>query len=205
MSSRVAFNLVGRDDGPDDGIRTRRRRSRRHVLMAAGWLLVAAITPPILRADDDDDGNGNGSGNGGGNGNGNGNGNSNGNSNGSGNGGNGNGNGNSPPDTITGSYQATARGSYQGEARVIVSSQSVDVHLRLENTESGVSGTVELTRLPLKRNHFRGTGSLSGLTVTVSGRVDAPDGRVVTKARVLGTIKVSDGRHGRFAGERVDS
>lgn len=106
------------------------------------------------------------------------------------------------PAGTNGAYKLICRGSYEGTGNAAVGASNVNVVLHLTNPDTGVSGTLHASNLTLDNGRFSGTGTFAGNSVTISGRVEAPDGQVVTTARIMGTFEVSDGLHGRFAGAR---
>jgi hypothetical protein len=106
------------------------------------------------------------------------------------------------PTGTNGAYKVICGGSYEGTGTAAVGAQNVNVVLHLTNPETGVSGTLHISNMAMDNGRFSGTGTFAGKSVTLSGRVEAPDGQVVTKARICGTFAISDGLHGRFAGNR---
>jgi hypothetical protein len=110
-----------------------------------------------------------------------------------------------PPQGTTGGYKIIVRGSYEGKGIAAVGANSVTVNVELKNTKTGATGRLIAPNLKMSDGRFTGKGNLGALTVTVSGRVDAPDGSIVTKARIMGSFEVSDGLHGKFAGEHNGS
>ena len=109
------------------------------------------------------------------------------------------------PHHPTGNYKVSSRGDYSGEGHAAVGANSVNLQLQLINPETGISGNLHIPHMVVKDGRFKGTGTFAGRTVSVSGRVDAPDGRVVKKARLMGTISISDGTYCRVVGERESS
>ena len=113
-----------------------------------------------------------------------------------------------PGPSANGLYKVIIRGYYSGDGVATVSGGSVSITANVKD-DGGVSGQLIANQIGLVGDHFKGSGTVMGGTMQVSGRVEAADpnaGRVVTDARIAATFTV-DGpikRVGRIAGARVN-
>jgi hypothetical protein len=115
--------------------------------------------------------------------------------------GGGQGQGQQAPKQVNGSYQVIVSGFYKGEGHVAVGAGSVNINVRV-TSESGQQGRLHAPRLVRDGNYFSGQGTLLGHTVTLTGRLEPPDGQVVLVSRLSCHLEVSDGHYGLIAGQR---
>ena len=72
----------------------------------------------------------------------------------------------------------------------------------------GKEYTLTARKLDVINDRFTGTGTLGGMSVDIDGRVDPQDKRgdeVLKKGRIAFTFRVSNGKHGRGAGDQRES
>ncbi|HEY8749003.1 MAG TPA: hypothetical protein VIM11_13560 [Tepidisphaeraceae bacterium] len=118
-----------------------------------------------------------------------------------------------------GTYRIFVRGYYTGDGTATVTGGFVSIDADIRD-DSGAKGKLIVTQIGLVGNLFKGTGTLMGGAMTVSGRVEAADPaaapagkgngnqaadaeHVVNDARIAATYKGPLERQGRFAGARV--
>ena len=127
-----------------------------------------------------------------------------------------------PAPSASGVYKVIVRGYYSGDGIATVSAGgSVSITATVKD-DNGISGQLIANQITLVGDHFKGTGTVPGGTVQVSGRVEAADpaapapkgdpnadpnaGRVVLDGRIAANYTV-DGpvkRVGRIAGAKVN-
>jgi hypothetical protein len=74
----------------------------------------------------------------------------------------------------TGNYDAKARGYYSGEDTLKVNAND-KLHLKLTLKDpAGNTVNFNVPNLNIVNGHFKGSGKINGLDVTVEGRFDAP-------------------------------
>ncbi|GEM_PF-4232623 len=126
--------------------------------------------------------------------------------------GNGNGNGNNAHKRQKqGNYSVNIAGQFTGSGSAVVADTiSMTVNVVLAN---GSSGTLVISGLAIDDNgYFKGTGTVLGVTMTVSGRVDLPAGYDDEQSaaqnltgRISAVFKASNGKCGRIMGVQNDS
>jgi hypothetical protein len=108
-----------------------------------------------------------------------------------------------PPPSVVGAYEVRIGGYYTGTGTAAVGSV-VNINVPRIEGEGGETGTLVVTNLELRNGRFRGTGTIAGRTITIAGRVDPPDGRVLKTARLSATFIISgEERGGRIIGHRI--
>jgi len=127
-----------------------------------------------------------------------------------------------PAPSASGIYKVIIRGYYSGDGVATVSAGgSVSITATVKD-DNGVTGQLVANQISLVGDHFKGTGTVMGGSMQVSGRVEAADpaapapkgdpnadpnaGRVVTDGRIQAAFTV-DGpikRVGRIAGAKVN-
>jgi len=127
-----------------------------------------------------------------------------------------------PAPSASGIYKVIIRGYYSGDGIATVSAGgSVSITANVKD-DSGVSGQLIANQISLVGDHFKGTGTVMGGTMQLSGRVEAADpaapapkgdpnadpnaGRIVTDGRISARYTV-DGpvkRVGGIAGAKVN-
>ena len=127
-----------------------------------------------------------------------------------------------PAPSASGVYKVIIRGYYSGDGIATVSAGgSVSITATVKD-DNGVTGELIANQIGLVGDHFKGTGSVMGGTMQISGRVEAADpavpapkgdpnadpnaGRVVTDGRIAANYTVGGPvkRVGRIAGARVN-
>jgi hypothetical protein len=112
-----------------------------------------------------------------------------------------------PPPT----YTILIRGYYTGDGTAQVSGGMVTMSSNNVRDQSGRTGTLVGNAIDLVGNKFSGPATILGGTVTVQGRVDAPDPTVgispadviVTDGRIQAVYVDSHGHTGRIVGTLV--
>lgn len=127
-----------------------------------------------------------------------------------------------PAPSASGVYKVIVRGYYSGDGvATVTAGGSVSITATVKD-DNGSTGQLIANQVSLVGDHFKGSGTVMGGTMTVSGRVEAADpappgpkgdpnvdpnaGRVVTDGRIAATFTV-DGpikRVGRIAGAKVN-
>jgi hypothetical protein len=116
------------------------------------------------------------------------------------------------PGVANGNYTILIRGYYTGEGTATVSGGFVSINDVAVRDNAGRSGTLSAASLGLVGDHFGGAATVMGMTITVSGRVDAADPTVanaavnpdaiVTDARIGATFVDPHGHAGRVVGTK---
>jgi hypothetical protein len=106
-----------------------------------------------------------------------------------------------PPPKTTGAYDVNVRGYYTGTGHAAVGAKSITITVRVKD-EAGNAGNLVVPSLRIEDGRFSGTGTIMGKPVTLSGRIDAPDGEVVKAARLTCTLGTLDGKHARVVGSK---
>ena len=128
-----------------------------------------------------------------------------------------------PAPSASGVYKVIVRGYFSGDGTARVDAGGmVSINATVKD-DSGMTGELVVTQVGLVGDHFKGTGTVMGATMTVSGRVEAADPAVVVpkgsdpNADPNNAAVVKDGRIqaaftvdgpikrvGRIAGARVN-
>jgi len=98
-----------------------------------------------------------------------------------------------------GDYAMTFYGDLHGTGNAKINPTLLKLTAKLEST-TGTGGTL-FVKIHLDNGRFSGQGTLGGQPVDVSGRVDGPEGGIVTVARLSIIVRTPDGRVGRGFGE----
>jgi hypothetical protein len=107
------------------------------------------------------------------------------------------------PAGTQGSYDIILGGELQGDGHAVVTPKAVHVNCKVVDRRTGQKGTLKANNLTLDDGRFNGTGTVFGQTVTVSGRVEAPDGTTVKAARLMCNYAITGGGGaGRIVGQR---
>jgi hypothetical protein len=122
------------------------------------------------------------------------------------------------PNTFVGTFTVNIRGYWNGQGAATVTATTVQIQATLTD-EGGNVGTLSTAALTVTDGHFTGTGTVFGIPMTISGRVEAKDpppmkgkgkgktkttdngDQVLTDAR-LGATFVANSHTGRIAGGR---
>ena len=99
-----------------------------------------------------------------------------------------------------GNYTLSFAGDFRGTGTAKINPVHLNVDANL-TTASGASVTLKIKNLKLDDGKFLGTGTLDGQDVQVSGRVDGPEGGIVTFARLSLIFKTDAGLVCRGFGE----
>ena len=102
------------------------------------------------------------------------------------------------PGLVNGSYEVIFSGYLSGRGRATVNPRNVLINAPQIGDEKGANGNFRAT-CTRNGNHFTGTGSAPGGTVTVKGRLD-PANKSLNAARISFTYIISNGSTGRAAG-----
>jgi hypothetical protein len=101
-----------------------------------------------------------------------------------------------------GSYKVVFAGAYEGRGNAAVGAQSVTITGQLIDQATGTKSNFVAPNLSLTNGRFRGSGKVGQATVTVSGRIEEPDGTLVKVARILANFSTPPGAAGRIVGEK---
>lgn len=102
-----------------------------------------------------------------------------------------------------GAYKVTCHGAFIGDGNAAVAAKSVTLTLHLQEVATGASGNLVAPNLTVTAGSFSGTASWGGLSVTVFGHIDPPDGEVVKSSRIMANLAFSNGTHARVVGLRA--
>jgi hypothetical protein len=104
------------------------------------------------------------------------------------------------PPRVNGAYKVSFAGPGVGSGRAVVNPNRVKIDGTLTDAQ-GNETAFDAPDLEMDRStyRFKGTGTLGGVALTVSGRVD-PDDKTLKKCRLVATFTTIDGRAGRIAG-----
>lgn len=106
------------------------------------------------------------------------------------------------PTGTNGSYTLIFAGGFTGDGHAAVGGNQVaTIDGNVTDAATGVTGTFKAVNLNLDNGHFTGTGTVMGVAVTVSGRVEAADGKVVLVPRLCCTFSTGS-KGGRIFGEK---
>ena len=125
---------------------------------------------------------------------------------GQGGGGQGGGQGNNkvPTRKVRGRYNVKIAGYYVGGGEAHATSTGIKISALVRDPD-GRQYTLSARRMQVLNDRFTGTGTLGNMDVEIDGRVDPQDKRgeeVLKKGRITFTFRVSNGKHGRGAGEQ---
>lgn len=122
------------------------------------------------------------------------------------------------PTTYVGTFTVNIRGYWNGQGTAYVGTNTLQIEATVTD-DNGNVGTLSTPALTVTDNHFSGTGTVCGVSMTINGRVEAQDppptkgggkgkgkgnpsqDQVLTDAR-LGATFVANGHGGRIAGGR---
>ena len=102
------------------------------------------------------------------------------------------------PGLVNGLYEVIFSGYLTGRGKANVNPRTVIITAPQIGDEKGANGNFRAT-CTRNGNHFSGTGSAPGGTVTVKGRLD-PSNKSLHAARISVTYIISNGNTGRAAG-----
>ncbi len=107
-----------------------------------------------------------------------------------------------PPGT-NGSYTLIFAGQFTGDGHAAVGANSVAViQGNVTDATTGATGKFKANNLALDDGHFTGTGTVMGIPVTITGRVEAADGKTILVPRIICTFSTAAGAGGRIVGEK---
>jgi hypothetical protein len=107
-----------------------------------------------------------------------------------------------PPTEILGSYVVEVRGALVGSGHAAVGASAVTINAQVRD-DSGNTGMLIAPGLTLRGYRFSGSGSLAGLPVRITGRIDPP-GQSLKTARMVCTLDTSRNCHARVVGGKKD-
>ena len=102
------------------------------------------------------------------------------------------------PGLVLGNYEVIFSGYLTGRGTATVTPRDVIIKAPQIGDEKGKDGNFH-AKCTRNGNHFTGTGSAPGGTVTVKGRLD-PANKSLSAARISFTYIISNGSTGRAAG-----
>jgi len=106
------------------------------------------------------------------------------------------------PRGTKGAYDLAFAGAYSGTGNGIVAAKSMTIIGHVTNTKTGITGKLVASHLALYDGRFNGTGRVSGVTVTLSGRVQAADGNLVRIPCIFCNFGTNAPEYGRIMGQR---
>lgn len=101
-----------------------------------------------------------------------------------------------------GAYNVVFAGDYVGVGKAVAGAKSVKINANVKDDKTGAIVHFHVNNLDLEDGRFHGTGDIDGVVVNVSGRIEAPDGNLVVRARILISFVSADGKTGRICGEK---
>jgi hypothetical protein len=101
---------------------------------------------------------------------------------------------------VNGAYTVVFAGYLTGRGTANVSARNVIINAPQIGDEKGANGNFH-AKCTRSGNHFTGTGSAPGGTVTVKGRVD-PSNKSLRSARISFTYVISSVKTGRAVGDQ---
>jgi hypothetical protein len=109
----------------------------------------------------------------------------------------------SAPPRIYGAYTLRFGGAGAGQGKAVVTPKTVKIDATIID-EEGKSIVFSAPNLSIDKSsyRFRGTASLGGVAVTISGRID-PDDKTLKTCRVVATYLTADGKSGRIVGRKI--
>ena len=108
------------------------------------------------------------------------------------------------PRGTQGPYKMIFGGAYVGEGRAVVTASNKIAILIGNVTEvaTGATGQFRANNLPLDDGHFTGVGTVLGQPVTLCGRAEAADGKIVVVSRIMCSFVTASGAGGRAVGSK---
>jgi len=107
------------------------------------------------------------------------------------------------PTGTNGSYKIVFAGGYVGEGNAAVGTKGVTlINGTVTDVATGVTGKFQATNLATDDGGFVGTGTVMGIPVTISGRVESADGKIVLVPRMCCTFSTGAGNGGRIIGHK---
>jgi hypothetical protein len=107
------------------------------------------------------------------------------------------------PNGTQGLYSIVFAGGFTGEGHATVNKLKVaQIHGKVTDAATGATGFFKADNLDLDNGHFTGTGTVMGVQVTISGRVESPDGKIVLTPRITCTFTTTSGVGGRICGQK---
>ncbi len=109
------------------------------------------------------------------------------------------------PAGTKGQYELIFAGGYFGEGKATVAASNKIAVMMGDVTEvaTGATGKFKANNLALDDGHFTGTGTVLGHPVTLSGRVEAADGKYVLYTRIFCSFTdTATGAGGRVVGKQ---
>ena len=107
-----------------------------------------------------------------------------------------------PQQNVQGSYEVTIKGSFTGKGTIAVGAKSVTITLQVQN-DAGTKGHLIAPNLKLENGRFSGKGTVLGVAMTISGRIDLPDPQGPLKvASIQATFSTDVNTGGRIVGTR---
>lgn len=110
------------------------------------------------------------------------------------------------PPGSQGSFKVSCRGTVEGRGNAVLNANSLMLNLHLTDPATGATGHLVVPAVAVNNGRFNGTGDYQGQPVNVCGRIEAPDGNVVSSARICGSVAIpGSGGYARFVGLRHGS
>jgi len=107
------------------------------------------------------------------------------------------------PKGTKGQYEIQFVGSYVGVGQAKVNPARVmSISGNVTDQSTGASGVFTAFNINLDDGHFSGPGTVLGIPVTVSGRVEAGDGKTVLVPRIICNFTTTGGVCGRIVGNQ---
>lgn len=105
------------------------------------------------------------------------------------------------PHDWLGAYETTVKGDCKGKGVIAIGAKSLNINLHVE-TEAGEKGELK-AKVELKDGRFTGKGTVMGVEMTISGRIEGSDtDGTVKEARIQATFVAVNGMSGRLVGVR---
>jgi hypothetical protein len=106
------------------------------------------------------------------------------------------------PRSRDGTYTISIAGYFKGQGSGMIAGNRITVELNV-TTADGAKGTLVAPSMKLNGTHFTGKGTFKGTTLTLTGRVDAPDNdfeKAIKGVRLVSLVRTSDGRYAHLVG-----
>ena len=106
------------------------------------------------------------------------------------------------PRSRDGDYNISIAGYFKGEGSGTVAGNQIKLQLNVV-TADGSKGTLVAPSIRLTGTHFTGAAMFKGQSLTLTGRVDAPDNdleKSIKGVRLVSLVKTGDGCYSRLVG-----
>lgn len=103
---------------------------------------------------------------------------------------------------VSGAYLVSVKGSHSGKGNIAVGDTTVTINIEVKNS-AGTPGQLIASNVKLVKGRFTGNGTVMGVPMTISGRIDPADKQGPLRAfTIQATFCTGTGDGGRIVGTR---